>query len=392
MGIFDKLFGKKREPARTEGEWFRLLNGYTPVFRTFSGSIYESDLIRAAIDAHARHAAKLEPVIVGTARPDLRASLAKAPNGWQTWPQFLYRTATILYVRNTAFIVPVLDDLGAVTGLFPILPSAWSLIEYQGEVYIRFEFDNAAAKAIELRRVGIITRYQYRSELFGEDNTALKSTLDLIEIQRQGVQEAAKNSAIYRWVATMSNYRTDEDLAKERKRFDAENFATDRGGGGVLLFPNTYKDVKQVTPQAFAVEADQMRVIQQNVYTYFGVNEDILQNKAIGDAWNAFYEGAVEWLAVNLSETITGMLYTQRERALGSGIHFASNRLQYMSNSDKLAVAAQMADRGLMTTNELRSIFNLPALPEPLGNMIPARGEYFYVNEEDKQNADQPGS
>lgn len=398
LGLFEKIFGKKKEKARDANERFKLLNGYTPVFRNWSGSIYESDLIRAAIDAHGRHAAKLEPVLVGSARPELRSLLGKSPNGWQTWPQFLYRTATILYARNTAFIVPVLDEKGNTAGIYPILPMGWELVEYQGEVYIRFTFQDSEAKAIELSRVGILTRYQYKSELFGESNEALKSTLELIEIQRQCVTEAAKNSAVYRWVATMGNYRTDEDLAKERKRFDSENFQGGKGGG-VLLFPNTYKDIKQVTPQSFSVDAEQLKVIQENVFNYFGVNAEVIQNKAYGDAWNAFYEGAVEWFAVNLSETITKMLFTDRERAFGNQMFFSSNRLQYMSNSDKLAVVEKMADRGLMKTNELRAIFNLPPLEGDLGDKIPARGEYFYVNDPDsrkrrkeKQDADEGGT
>ena len=59
-----------------------------------------------------------------------------------------------------------------------------------------------------------------------------------------------------------------------------------------------------------------------------------------------------------------------------------ANRLQYMSNLDKLRVAAQMADRGLMTRNELREIFNLPPLDDEIGNTLPARGEYYNVGDE----------
>lgn len=383
MGLFERLFGKRQESARGGGEAFRLLSGYTPVFTSWSGSIYESELIRAALDAHGRHAAKLEPVLVGSARPELRTRLGKQPNDWQTWPQFLYQAATILYARNTCFIVPVLGVYGETVGISTICPDSWELIEYQGTVFIRFRFPMAKAKAIELDRVGILTRYQYKNELFGESNDALNATLDLISIQNQSVKESAKNSATYRFYATLSNFSRDEDLAKERARFDRENFQ--QGGGGVLIFPNTYKDVHQANVQSYAVDAEQAKLIKANVYDYFGVNEDVIQNKAYGDAWSAFYEGAVEWLAINLSETITRMLFTQRERAFGSQIFFASNRMQYMSNADKLNVAAQMADRGLMTRNEIRAIFNLPPLEGAIGDSLPARGEYYNVNEPRKE-------
>ena len=159
----------------------------------------------------------------------------------------------------------------------------------------------------------------------------------------------------------------------------------------MLLFPNTYKDVKQITQDSYKVDADQMKLIKANVYDYFGVNEDIIQNKSFGDAWLAFYEGAVEWLAINLSEALTRMLYSERERQFGNRVWFTSNRLQYMSNADKMAAISQLADRGLMTRNELRDILNLSPLPEPYGSQIPARGEYYNVNESQggDTNADQ---
>lgn len=389
MGIFEKIFGKKDGGAAQQArEQFRLLDGYSPAFRTWQGSIFESELIRAAIDAHGRHAAKLMPVIQGTAKPSLRSRLQNEPNEFQTWPQFLYRTAVILYARNTSFIVPVLGEYGETNGIISIAPESWELVDYQGEPWIRFYFDSGRKRrAVELWRVGILTRYQYRSDLFGDNNDALKSTLDLIAIQRQGVQEAIKNGASFRFMAVSSNWSKDEDLARERQRFDRENFTGE--SGGVLLFPNTYKDVKQITSSAYTVDSGQLKLITDNVYNYFGVNESILQNKAFGDEWLAFYEGAIEWLAINLSDSVTRMLFSERERTLGNRVTFTSNRLQYMSNSDKLRVAAQMADRGLMTRNEIREIFNLAPLPEPYGSQIPARGEYYNVNEEGANNADQ---
>ena len=146
------------------------------------------------------------------------------------------------------------------------------------------------------------------------------------------------------------------------------------------MFPNTYENVKQLTQEAYKVNADQEKVIKENVFDYFAVNEDILQNKAFGDAWLAFYEGFVEWFAIQLGEVISGMIYTPRERAsYGNQVFFTSNRLQYMSNADKLNAVTQLGDRGLATRNELREILNLEPLPDELGNQIPARGEYYDV-------------
>ena len=49
MGLFDTLFGGLRRPNVTG--FYRLLDGYTPVFKSWSGGLYESQLVRAAIEA-----------------------------------------------------------------------------------------------------------------------------------------------------------------------------------------------------------------------------------------------------------------------------------------------------------------------------------------------------
>ena len=381
MGLFEKLFGKKASEPVTlkQAKMFQMLEGYTPSFHTWNGSIFESDLIRAALDAHGRHSAKLTPMITGSAKPNLRNRLSIMPNEFQTWPQFLYREAVILYARNTAFIVPTMGEYGEPNGIVGVVPERWEMVEYKGTPYIRFYLRNNKRLAVELWQTGILTRYQYMSELFGETNDAMKSVLDLIEMQRQGIQEGIKNGASYRFSAQSDNWATDEDLASEMERFNKFTFQNKKNGGGMILFPNTYTNVQQLKADGYKIDADQMKLIKENVFDYFGVNEDVIQNKTFGDNWLAFYEGAVEWFAIQLSEALTRMLFTERERSFGNRVWFSSNRLQYMSNADKLTAISTFADRGLMTRNELREIMNLAPLPEPMGSQIPARGEYYDV-------------
>lgn len=384
MGLFEKIFGKKPEPQGQFVGEYKLLDGYKPVFHKWDGSIYESELVRAAINAIATQCGKLQVVIQGAAKPALQTKLRRNPNELQTWSQFMARLASILYIHNTAFIVPVYDMYGEVSGIYPVLPDKCEVVGYKtkGTVvpYLRYTFRWNETAAIELENVGIMTRFQYRHDLFGEDNHALIPTMDLISMQDQGIKEGLKNGASFRWVARTNNFIKTEDLKKERLRFSAANFAKDADGGGLLLFPNTYSDIQQVKSNPFIVDADQSKLIRESVFDYFGVNEDVLQNKAYGDAWSAFYEGVIEPFAVQFSEVMTKMLFTFREQASGSRITATANRLQYMTNKDKLDVSAQMMDRGLMTRNEIREIWNLP--PVDGGDEMMIRAEYVNANEQ----------
>ncbi len=221
-----------------------------------------------------------------------------------------------------------------------------------------------------------MTKFQYSDDFLGEDNRALNPTMELINIQNQGIEEAVKSAATFRFMAKLNNFSKPEDLAKEQKRFTKESL---RGEGGVLLFPNTYSEIQQIKSSPYVVDAEQMRAIKQNVFNYYGVNEEILQNKAYGDAWSAFYEGGIEPFAIQFSDVSSKMSFTERERASGSFLMATANRLQYMSNAEKLNVSAQMADRGIMNRDEIREIWNLPPLPDGQGQAYTIRGEYYLL-------------
>lgn len=393
MGLFESIFGRReRERERKEAmSAFRLLNGYVPVFHSWRGSIYESELVRAAIDAKSRHRSKLQLTVQGSAKPALQTKLRSGPNPWQTWSQFLYRVSTILEVKNNAFIVPLTDRYGELYGYSTICPQRWELVTV-GEKnipWIRFFFDGEhKTAAIELEKIGILTRHQYQNDFFGTSNGALDETMQLVAIQRQGIEEYAKNASSFRFMARLTNFTKPEDLSKERQRFDIENFQ-DKTGGGILLFPNTYSDIKQVNQQSYAVDADQLKLIRTSVQDYFGVSEKVIQNAAYGDEFSAFYEGEVETFAIQLSEVMTKMTFTERERAYGAEIFFTTSRLQYMTNADKLAVSADLVDRGLISINEARAIWQLP--PVEGGDVRVIRGEYYNANDKtgDEDNVDE---
>ena len=377
MGLFDKIFGNRpKEQGAYEGI-FKMLNGYTPRFTSFNGGVYESELIRAAINTRATHISKLKVEFSGNARPALQNKLKHGPNEFQTWGQFLYRLSTILDIHNTGFITPVYDQYGEPSGIYTPLPQRCEVVQYGDTPYLRYEFGNGQKAAIELEYCGVLTKHQYKDDFFGESNRALFPTMDLIHIQNQGIEEGVKSAATYRFMAQLANFSKAEDLKKERMRFTAENFSSDSAGGGMLLFPNTYQNIKQIDVKPWVVDAEQMKVIKDNVFEYFGVNEEILTNAAYGDKWSAFYEGAIEPFAIQFSDVMTRMLFTLREQSTGNKVTATANRLQYLSNKEKAEVAQIWADRGLATIDELREIWNMAPLPNGAGEAIPIRGEYY---------------
>ena len=384
MGLFEAIFGKPRVQSTGQNFW-ELLDGYTPSFTSWGGELYESEIVRAAVHAMANHASKLDVKIIGSAKPELQTRLRQGPNSWQTWGQFLYRLSTILDMQNTAFVVPVLEGVDAdgkdkVVGIFPVLPSNCEVKQYAGEPFLVYTFQNGKTASVEMKKCAILTKFQYKNDLFGEDNRALNPTMDLVNIQNQGIKEAVKNSASFRFMARLSNFAKSEDLKKERDNFSKENLQGE--GGGILLFPKTYDNIQQLKSTPFVASTEEMERIRTSVFDYFGVNEEVIQNKAYGDAWNAFYEGRIKPFSIQFSDAVSRMLFSENELARGAKIMATANRLQYMSNTEKLNVSQGMADRGIMNRDEIREIWNLDPLPDGMGQAYTIRGEYYLIGQD----------
>lgn len=377
MGLFDSIFRPNKEQQKAvSADIFKTLTPYKPVFHTWQGSIYESELIRSAIYAKARHISKLKYSSTGAAKPALQTKMRQGANQWQTWSQFLSRVSVILDIHNTCFIVPVKDQYLVTTGYYPVLPERCEVVEYKDEPWLRYKFRSGQIGAVRMDECVVLTQHQYKKDFFGESNHALEPTIKMIDLNRQGIEEAIKNGATFRFWAKMSNFAMDEDLRKEAQRFGSLAFNGE--SDGMLLFPNTYTDIHQYDHKPYTVDADEMKLIETNICNYFGVNTDVMQNKAYGDSWSAFYEGCIEVFAIALSEGLTKAMFTERERSTGNEVFFTSNRLQYMSNADKLAVAAQLTDRGIFSINEAREVFNLA--PVEGGDIRTIRGEYKNVD------------
>ena len=379
MGALEKLFRRPKQAAQVSN-YFKMLDGYTPIFSTYDGGVYEMELTRACIHTFANHCSKLQPNVEGADRNGLKAILNTKPNLFMTGAQFLYKVATIYEAKNTCYIVPVLDAFERLVGYYPVNPDQVEILDVGGEPWLRYRFRSGEWAAMELSRCGVVSKYLYRSDINGEDNTALLPTLQLLHVQNQGIAEGIKNSASFRFMAVMKNFTMGKDLQKERKQWVEENLGSD--SSGVALFPNTWENIQQIQSTAKIVDPEQMSLIQTRVLNYFGSSEDVLQNKTVGDAWAAYYEGKIEPFAIQLSQAMTCMTYNQNERTRGNAIVWSANRLQYMTNADKLQVSSQMFDRGILSTNDVMDIWSLPHVAD--GDKRYIRKEYTEISQLDQ--------
>jgi hypothetical protein len=372
MGFLNKWFGKKGD--KTESlirDYFKMINGYTPSFSSFEGSVYEMDLTRSAIHTIATHTSKLNMEVKGSANTSLGRRLQTKANEIQDTSKYLYRLATILQVTNNALIIPTYNEITQnINGFYPLLADDGKVVEYKNELYLVYTFlGKRHAKPIS--EIGIMNQFQFKDELFGGSNHSMKPTLNLLHYQNQGMIEAIKSGASIRFMAQLMNIINDDDMEAERNKFAKQNLANNPTG--VMLFDSKYKEVKQVTSNPVMIDDKQMQQIKENVYAHFGVNDKILQNSFNSEEWAAFYEGKIEPFAIQASLVHSNLAFTERELANDNFIMLTANRLQYLSPAEKLSTVTQLFDRGFITHNQGREIYNMAPIDG---------GDKYYIRKE----------
>lgn len=372
MGLFDRIIGNyvaREERSKIMDTYYKVVNAYSPVFSSFSGGVYEMELTRAAIHTFATHASKASPIIKGDKYKRLENTLKNRPNEMMTASQFLYKLASIYEAENNAFIIPVYEDrsAGKIVGLYPVRGKDCQITKVGSKLMLKYKvYANtgvASTHAIPYAEVGHMRNHFYRNEFFGESNQPLLNTMNLMNMQQQAIINSVEQSATIRFMAKLANMIRPEDLKKEQKRLRDINLSSDNNGG-IFMYDAKYSDVQQVKSSPYTIDSEQTELINDNVYSYFGINKDILQSKASESVWESYYEAKLEPFLIQLSQVVTGMLFNDKDIENGSMCVYGASRLQYASNQTKLQLVTQLFDRGFITHNQGLEIFNMPPVDD----------------------------
>ena len=374
---------------------YKTFTEYSPSFTSWDGTVYEYSKTRAIIERIAISCSKLKPEFVtpdnsGGALPRVQRMVQSFPNDMMTWPELLKRSATILYVDTVCYIVPQYDsrDVNAVIGLWPMKPLYTQLVEYEGEPWLRFHLPNGETQAFPFYDVAILTRFQLDSDIFGGGNMPLTPTLRLMDAQRQAEEIALKTGADIRFIGKMTTPMQEDDLRRYRDRFARDNFGPSNKSA-LLLHDTRIDQLQQLKNENFTIDTEEMERIDKALYSYFGINEKILNSEYDEQVWNAFYENVVEPFAIQLGEKLSQVLLTPTQVRKGNRIMFSSSYLEYASTDSKIKVANLLTSTGTGTRNEVRDIFQLPRTEN--GDVYMVRGEIYVMDTDNNIIAESGG-
>ncbi|EKQ18072.1 phage-associated portal protein [Lacticaseibacillus paracasei] len=373
MAFWNNLFHRKNSGVTVTPE-YKLVTNYGNGFFGWNGKVYESDIIRSAIEVKATTIGKAVAKHIRSGagdsiavNPDVYIQfLLSDPNPLMSGQMLQEKMITQLELNNNAFAFVQNDANGMPTAIWPIVANSVEAIQdNQGNLYLKFYMPNAQTYIFPYAQVIHLRKDFNKDEIFGESNgPTLAPLMDIVTTTDQGIVSAIKNSAAVRWLLKFNTAMRPEDIEKNTKAFVASYLQTQKdqdsiGAAGV----DAKTDAIQLQPTDFVPNAKQMDATVDRIYSIFHTNKAIVQSSYTENQWISYYESQIEPVIRQMSEQWTSRLFNRRQRSFGNSIVFESSDLSYASMQTKLSLV-QLVDRAVMTPNELRGFFNLSPVPD----------------------------
>lgn len=355
MGILSNL--KNRIVGKFQS--WREVGEYRSTFKAFGNNAYKSEIVRSCVRPLADFTSKAH---CRSTDADVERLLNGRPNMYMNGSEFLQKVRTHYELRNNAFIFIDRNDRGKVVGFYPISNySNIEALEYGNGLFIKFNFTDGSNIVLPWADLAVLRKDYNESNIVGDDNSVILNTLELINTTNQGVANAVRATANLRGILKSTKAMlADEALKAQRDKFVREYLSLENEGGIASL--DATQEFMPISMSPVITTFEQMREFRENVYRYFGVNDDIIMSKVRAEELEVVYELKIEPFLKDLATELTTKVFTAREIGFGNWIVFESNKLQFSSISKKVTVFKDVVLYGGMTINEWRLGCNLPPI------------------------------
>ena len=367
--LLSTIFGDTKPPINLENA--QLINSFNSLIINYNSEIYNDLTVRSCVDTIARHVSKLKPVHIikdedgrHLQNTTINSLLNSRPNIYMSTADFLYKVTSQLLYYGNAFIFLQKDTQNNIIGFYPIDFATCELKEVNNALYLKFNFYTGKTIAVPYTDIIHIRRNFSSHDFLGQDAyQPLQETLSNLFKARRSISNKVENSGKISGVLKIKGNVGQENWITQAKTF-AKNFMSFSNDTGGIAAVDSSTDFVPITNKVESAEDTQLKYLQSEVYSYFGLTEAIVSGNYTETEWQAFYESIIESIKIQLSQEFTAKVFTDQERKYGNLIDFNSNRLTYASTANKVSMVKELGALGLLTTNEARELFDLPPVED----------------------------
>ena len=368
--LFNMIFGNKKQKILEQT--LQLLSGFNATYTDISDNVKDNIIAKECINAISTHCAKMMPKhyqrngqLKNAINGDINYIISCKPNPFMTVYQFLYKTTALWLSQNNEFIYIDIDNEGYLRGLYPLNPVFCTLVEYENEIWLKFQFLNGNIYYIKYSRIIHLRDYYIDHDFYGDTNETLLSAIETQSVADDGIKNAIKISTSLRGIIKAANAMLkNSDIQEMRNNFIEDLLKSTSGVAGL----DARMDFKEINLEPVLLNKEQLEMVNGNIYGYFMISEKIIKSEYTSDEWNAFYESVLEPRAIQMGQAFTNAIFRDKAIKEGHCIEFSVNRIKYAKTDTKISLIKEAGSLGLLTVDEGREILDLPAIGGEEGN------------------------
>ena len=212
-------------------------------------------------------------------------------------------------------------------------------------------------------------RFYNEDDFWGSSNKILHTDIETAYTSSEGIKNAIKMTNSLKGILNYTNAMLkEEDIQKNRDNF-VKDFLGEGNSSGIAAL-DSKATFQAIEMKPITLDDEQLKRVNSNIYDYFGISEEIIRNDYSPEKWNAFFEGVIEPLSIQLEEAFTNAIFNEQSIREGHRIIFTTHRLQYASLSQKIQMIKVVASYGMITKDEARELLDLAPIGGEEGEKI----------------------
>ena len=342
MGFFDK---------NQQLSTFTFLGNDNFTIKSFGNDVSLHPIVSSCIDCIAKHCAKASFYTEDGQQIDF----LKRPNEYQSQSAFIYKIVANLKKNNECFIYIDRNKRNKIKQLHVLNHGNCQIKVVEDELLFEFLLPITGTKKVVPYTEIIHIRDKYmNNEFYGDDQQeTLKNLVNTKHTLEQGIEKYIHTSNLVRGIVQVNAIVKDEDLKKYLKDFNSQILDLENKTSYAVL--DNKASFTPISSNAQIPDHEIFDSVNREIYSYFGLTQEIVENNASNDSMEEFYDSVIAPILKQISEEFSDKLNMTVALTLDNYI--------FASFAKKISAVKEMVQFGILSIDESRQLLGYGKIP-----------------------------
>lgn len=293
------------------------------------------------------------------------------PNDYMSGYDLIKQWVIQYLLTNNGYLWLKRNSYYEVEEIIPVICNNARLLvpkEAPKNLFIEFTLQDGVQKIVSYENVLHIRKDFGAKDFFGDNPEPLKVIVDINNELWKNMVEYTNNASFSRGFLQTQSILNPKDIEEAQNEL-AKLFKNNNKGTFPVL--DGKYDYKSINSQLPSLDSNIIKKDIDEIDSYFGINEEILQGKADEKILKAYHKLTLEPIFTAIEKEMNSKLLSSKQ-IIGweNKFKFVCNEFEHMTTSEKKEVFTLLTNIGAVTLNEIRQAFGYDRIEGQEGDAL----------------------